>query len=126
MGNLAEFSSIGPAMLPQGEIVKPDLLAPGVDILSALPQNTYGVLSGTSMAGPHVVGVVALLWSAFPQLIGDIDTTQAILIKSAQPYQGELPSCPGADGYPSTAYGYGVLDAYQVLRTAQALFNPPD
>ncbi len=120
-GNLAEFSSIGPALLDHQTVVKPDLLAPGVDIYSALPDQTYGYLSGTSMAGPHVVGVVALLWSAFPQLIGDIDTTQAILIQSALPYQGLLPECPGAEDYPSTASGYGVLDAYQALLTAQNL-----
>lgn len=122
-GNLAEFSSIGPALLHQKEVVKPDLLAPGVDILSALPGDTYGMLSGTSMAGPHVVGVVALLWSAFPQLIGDLEATQTILIESAQPYQGWLPACPGAAAYPSIASGYGVLDAAQALLRAQEYFK---
>ncbi len=43
-----------------------DLGAPGVDILSTLPGNTYGVYSGTSMAAPHVTGVAALAWSRAP------------------------------------------------------------
>ena len=43
------------------------------------------------MAGPHLVGVVALMWSANPQLIGDIDRTEQILIQTATPYTGAEP-----------------------------------
>jgi subtilisin family serine protease len=44
-----------------------DLGAPGVDILSTLPFNTYGLVSGTSFAAPHVTGVAALVLAHFPQ-----------------------------------------------------------
>lgn len=117
-GELASFSSLGPVRVDDSGRIKPDLLAPGVDILSAFPNGTYAIQSGTSMAGPHVVGVVALMWSANPSLIGDIDRTEQILFETAQPYLGELPNCPGANSTPSTVFGYGVVDAYQAVLTA--------
>ena len=66
--------------------MKPDITAPGVDILSSLPGGVYGLNSGTSMAGPHVAGAVALLWSADHGLVGDIDRTEQLLIQAADPY----------------------------------------
>ncbi|KAH7691568.1 Tripeptidyl-peptidase II protein [Dioscorea alata] len=70
---LASFSSRGPAKY-NGNIVKPDVTAPGVNILSAWPvevgpfptglkTKTFNFLSGTSMATPHVSGIVALIMS---------------------------------------------------------------
>jgi subtilisin family serine protease len=115
-GNLAFFSSIGPVTADGSNRVKPDILAPGVEVLSALPGSSYGSYSGTSMAGPHVVGVVALMWSANPDLIGDIDRTEEIIIQTAQPYTGKIPNCPGANETPSTAYGYGVINAYEAVK----------
>ncbi len=117
-GQLAFFSSLGPVNVLPNRPIKPDIVAPGVDVLSALPKNTYGALSGTSMAGPHVVGTVALMWSANPKLVGDIDQTVKILERAASPYQGNLPNCPGANQNPSTAVGYGVLDAYKAVQLA--------
>ncbi|HEX2955370.1 MAG TPA: S8 family serine peptidase, partial [Chitinispirillaceae bacterium] len=55
-----------------------DLSAPGVDILSTLPNNNYEAWSGTSMATPHVTGAVALLWSNNPSLRSS-DIKNAIL-----------------------------------------------
>ncbi|HET8661961.1 MAG TPA: S8 family serine peptidase [Micromonosporaceae bacterium] len=114
----AEFSSRGPA---SGGAAKPDLAAPGVAVLSALPGGTYGRLDGTSMAAPHVAGVVALMWSANPGLIGDVTRTAQILRETAKP---ALPaSGDGGDdtcGGPRNAVGAGVLDAFAAVRAAQA------
>jgi subtilisin family serine protease len=119
-GNLAPFSSLGPVTADGSDRVKPDIVAPGVDVLSTLPDDSYDVLSGTSMAGPHTVGVVALMWSANPKLIGDIDRTDQILEQSAAAYNGSYPNCPEAHATPSTVAGYGVLNAYQAVKMALA------
>jgi len=55
-----------------------DLGAPGSDILSTFPGNTYGTISGTSMATPHVSGAVSLLWSTAP-LMTHLEIKEAIL-----------------------------------------------
>ncbi|MCX6045220.1 MAG: S8 family serine peptidase, partial [Chloroflexi bacterium] len=91
-GDLAPFSSNGPVTVDGSGRVKPDIIAPGMHVLSSFPGNTYEFEDGTSMAGPHVVGVVALLWSANPNLIGDIDRTEQILTQSATPFTGTLAS----------------------------------
>jgi subtilisin family serine protease len=89
-GDLANFSSAGPVTVDGSGRIKPDILAPGVDILSAWPGGGYQRASGTSMAGPHVAGVVALIWSANPALRGDIERTRAILQETARPFHGGL------------------------------------
>jgi subtilisin family serine protease len=115
-GNVTEFSSRGPVTVDDSGRMKPDIVAPGRDILSALPGGTYGALEGTSMAGPHVVGVVALLWSADPSLIGDIDRTEQIIIETAQPYTGSTSIGCFEGGTPNAAYGYGVVDVYAAVK----------
>jgi subtilisin family serine protease len=98
--------------------MKPDIVAPGADILSSQPLGTYGPNSGTSMAGPHVVGAVALLWSADPSLIGNIDRTEQILIQSARGYTGSRSDGCFEGNVPNAAFGYGILDVYQAVKLA--------
>ncbi|TWD90239.1 subtilisin family serine protease [Neobacillus bataviensis] len=59
-GNLASFSNYGPNTV--------DVAAPGVNILSTLPNNSYDYYNGTSMATPHVTGAAALLMSRNPNM----------------------------------------------------------
>ncbi|MBI5842507.1 MAG: S8 family serine peptidase [Chloroflexi bacterium] len=117
-GNMAEFSSRGPVTADGSGRAKPDIVAPGVGIFSSMPEGTYGVNSGTSMAGPHVVGVVALIWSAAPDLIGDIDATEQLIIDTAQPFTGDTSLGCFSGSEPSNAYGYGVVDVYAAVKKA--------
>ena len=116
-GDVASFSSRGPVTVDGSGRSKPDIAAPGVGVFSSLPGGTYGANSGTSMAGPHLAGVVALLWSAQPELIGDIDRTEQILIETAQPYTGVRSGCFEGN-IPNTAVGYGIVDAYAAVKMA--------
>lgn len=117
-GNLTEFSSRGPVTADGSGRMKPDIVAPGRNILSALPGGTYGALEGTSMAGPHVAGVVALLWSADPSLIGDIDRTEQILIETARPYTGQTSLGCFEGNVPNAGFGYGIVDVYAAVKEA--------
>jgi subtilisin family serine protease len=115
---VAEFSGRGPGT---GAVAKPDLTAPGVGVLSALPGGGYGELDGTSMATPHVAGVVALMWSANPKLIGDLDRTRLILRETARPVDTSHLSGadPGGCGRVENLSGAGIVDAYAAVRAAK-------
>jgi subtilisin family serine protease len=119
-GQLAFFSSRGPVTVDGSNRPKPDISAPGVGVLSSLPFNAYGQEDGTSMAGPHVVGTVALMWSANPKLIGDIDRTAKILIDTARPYTGSGGGQGNCDTgpAPNDGVGHGLLDAYAAVAEA--------
>ncbi|MFR9296091.1 MAG: S-layer homology domain-containing protein [Aedoeadaptatus pacaensis] len=89
-GQPSEFSSWG--LTPNGNL-KPDIAAPGGGILSALNDNQYGVMDGTSMAAPHVAGGVALVKQRvekdFPEVHGDkkYNLIKKLLMSTAQPYK---------------------------------------
>ncbi|MBN1484695.1 MAG: S8 family serine peptidase [Chloroflexia bacterium] len=136
-GNLTGFSSRGPV----GDLLKPDIAAPGSGVRSSVPGGGYGYADGTSMAGPHVVGVVALVWSANPDLVGDIDATEALLCRTAQARpvdnactvedieeanspeasllgEGPICACGDATGTPNNLYGCGLIDAGAAVQEA--------
>ena len=113
---LAGFSSRGPSTFYTPNLLKPNISAPGVNVRSSTrtSDTSYGNLSGTSMAGPHVAGVVALLWSARPQLVRNIDLTKTILQNTANPAVTVTPeTCGGTPStqIPNNSFGYGRIDA---------------
>jgi hypothetical protein len=75
------FSSRGPALAGSGNLLKPDIMAPGVDVLAAVAPPSFNgrnfdFLSGTSMAAPHISGLAALV-------IGKHPTWSPMAVKSA-------------------------------------------
>jgi subtilisin family serine protease len=119
-GMLSAFSSMGPVLVDGSGRVKPDVLAPGEGILSSYPLNTYQVSSGTSFAGPHVAGVVALMWSANPLLIGQTEITRQLIEQTASPLTTTVPACALTGSSPNNAEGYGLINAYEAVKAALA------
>ena len=117
---LAWFSSTGP--LTQSGALKPDLVAPGVDITAARSQEMndggtglYTTLSGTSMATPHVAGSAAILAQQHPTWTGEQLKEQ--LMSSAKGL---------ADGYSPFEIGTGRVDVaaavHNTVRGTGSLF----
>ncbi|KAH7684214.1 Tripeptidyl-peptidase II protein [Dioscorea alata] len=114
---IAEFSSLGPNIINQ-EIIKPDITAPGVDILAAYPEvanpteeqsntrrTSYALLSGTSMSCPHVAGLVGLLktlnpdWS--PAMI------KSAIMTTATTLNNRMQSITDSSSETATPFSYG-------------------
>lgn len=104
---VANFSSRGPS--PWGEI-RPHVAAPGVHIRSALPGGLYGSSNGTSMAAPHVSGLVALLRSISPTL--SVTRSLALITSTAVALGSPVPNNDS---------GWGRIDAFAA---AAALTHP--
>jgi subtilisin family serine protease len=112
---VADFSSRGPAPADNSNVLKPDLLAPGSNIFAAALDrgasgNDTGVLlSGTSMASPHVAGVAALVRAAHPDwspaaVKSAIMTTASLVTNKGNPITGT-----------PFDYGAGHVDARRAL-----------
>ncbi|MBD3334917.1 MAG: S8 family serine peptidase [Candidatus Eisenbacteria bacterium] len=104
---IAGFSSRGPSTCPPGTAIKPEIVAPGVNVYSTYTIPRYNVLSGTSMAGPHVAGVVALMRQVNPEL--GVDDVKRLLMETARAYGPE-----------NNTFGMGLVDAYDAVLGAAA------
>jgi serine protease AprX len=109
---LAGYSSRGPVVMDGSNHLKPDIVAPGSSIRSSVPGGAFGSKSGTSMAAPHVAGAAALLWSAVPALVHDLEATEAQLNDHA--YAIASSDCFSA-GVPNNLYGWGRLDVHAAV-----------
>ena len=106
---LAKFSLRGPSK--HTNKFKPEISAPGVNILSADYKGGYVLKTGTSMAAPHVSGAVALILEANRNLT--VDKVEEILKSTATPLTD--------DHYissPNMGYGYGKLNVFKAVEAA--------
>ncbi len=102
--------------------LKPQVLAPGVNIRSSVNSGDsayQGGWSGTSMSAPHVTGLIALMWSAAPCLIGDYATTETIIENTAIPIAYDDGTGGGAH-VPNQAAGWGEINALAAVQAAAA------
>ncbi len=112
---IASFSSRGPTGcdVPADRKIKPEVVAPGVNVYSCIPGGGYSAnWSGTSMAGPHVAGIVGLMREANPNL--SVDDIKQILLDTARD--------EGNTGEDNT-FGWGFVDAYDAVISATLGFG---
>jgi hypothetical protein len=101
----ASFSSRGPLQAGGGDLLKPDIIAPGQDILAGVAPYTFGgdyfgLLSGTSMSSPHIAGIAAALKSARPSW------TPAMIKSAMMTSAGDV--LDGANTSPSVIFSQGA------------------
>jgi subtilisin family serine protease len=116
---IAGFSSRGPILADGSGRMKPNVSAPGVQIRSCVRNGNYANFNGTSMAGPHVAGLVALMLSARPELAGHVDDIEDIIEQTAV-YKADTLNCGSSLGtaLPNHAYGWGRVDALAAVEAA--------
>jgi len=111
---VAEFSNYGKKTV--------SFFAPGVQIYSTTPKNTYKNEDGTSMASPTVAGVAALLMSYFPELT--IVEVRDILMKSSRKFDGLKVLEPGTKkevDFSELSASGGLVNAYEAVKMAEGL-----
>ena len=107
--HIAKFSLRGKSSYTNK--IKPDIVAPGVNILSCIPGEKYTIYTGTSMAAPHVTGVIALMLQVNPNLT--VDQIENILNETALPLKDEYYTTT-----PNNGYGYGKVNAVSAVQLA--------
>lgn len=116
---VAAFSSRGPNMLTP-KILKPDLIAPGVNILAGWTgavgptglsvdsrHVSFNIISGTSMSCPHVSGLAALLKGAHPEW-SPAAIRSALMTTAYRTYKNGQTITDVATGLPATPFDYGA------------------
>ena len=107
---LAKFSLRGPAEYAD---FKPDVSAPGVSIRSSMPGGGYGLMSGTSMACPHVSGAFAVLKQANPD--ASVEELENAMRTTCTPLTDS-----DYVNTPNNGYGYGKINLYNAVKKVQS------
>lgn len=116
---ISDFSSNGPVTNYKDIIIKPNVVAPGSDVLSVIPDGSYASWSGTSMAGPHVAGLVALMISANPAIAGHVEQIETIIEETAERFTSDLDCFPfSGSSIPNNTFGYGLINADKAVERA--------
>lgn len=116
---ISNFSSIGPVKIDGSNRIKPNVVAPGSDVVSQVLDGSFQAWNGTSMAGPHVAGLVALIISANPSLAGKVEVIEDIIEMTAR-YQESNTTCDSLqnNAIPNHVYGFGKIQADAAVRRA--------
>lgn len=97
-----------------------DLCAPGVDIMSTIPDNQYGLASGTSMATPTTAGVAALVLSYNPGL--DAEGLKNLLLDTSRRYPQLMVNIPGSTNpilFGKLSHSGAIVDAVEAIKSAK-------
>src|SRR6185503_17812786 len=135
--DITDFSSRGPSTTTGGDILKPDIAAPGNDVVAAVaPPSNHGrswdYMSGTSMASPHIAGIGALLKALHPtwlpsEIKSAIMTSAGDTVSSAgDPFaQGAGFVNPNGAADPGLVYPTSANEYRQYLVGQGVVFSPP-
>ena len=120
---IAGFSSRGPSVSSGGDLLKPDVTAPGVDVVAGVAPptsagNLWGASSGTSMAAPHIAGIAALLLAKHPGWSPMAVKSALMTTASPRDNRREPIGDQAADGA-ATPLDYGAGEV-----AARGAFNP--
>ena len=130
-GQYATHSNWGPTDNPDTvnptdgfDELKPQVIAPGVDIRSSTPGSDTEYQDGwdgTSMSAPHVTGLVALIWQASPCLIGNYAVTENLIESTAVDIIYDDGSTLTPSNFPNYATGWGEIDALAAVNMASGM-----
>ncbi|WP_158299723.1 S8 family serine peptidase [Glycomyces paridis] len=117
--SMAAFSSNGPALSAEQNLLKPDITAPGVEVVAGVTPdnhagNDFATNQGTSMASPHIAGLAALLKSANPDW-SPMAIKSAIMTTSYQTDQDGNPIQRGTEDATPFDFGAGHADGAGML-----------